>query len=176
MRSGLGRLGPLGIAAVLMLPPALYAVARYGAGHYCARTVRADAANRHLLACLPAMDLALQQAQSALRPFREGAPGDPGRAEVFGRWLIETARPAGVDIQGLTIQPVGQADPLTPALSADFRCEQEMADIVRLLQSLQADTRIVLFDSLRLRLVPRQTPPLYVLDARMRAHVVAVAQ
>ena len=173
MRSGLGKFGPVGMLAMLLLPPLVYATIRVSAHMYHRRVAHNDEDARVLLARLPEMEAALTQARTALEPFRTGVPGEAGRAEEFSRWLLKTARDEKVDLQGLAVTPVNDPVSLTPALTAEFRCEKELAGIVRLVRGLQgSEERIIVFDSLKLRLLGPQVPHRYALDVRLQAHLV----
>jgi hypothetical protein len=162
------------MAALLLLPPLFFATLHIGARMYCARIIQRDEADRLLLARLPEMEAALTVARNALKPFHAGKPLEAGRSEEFSRWIMEAARNEKIDIKGLTVTPVNDPDSLTPALTAEFRCDDELADIVRFVHNLQdRDARIVLFDSLQLNLIGAQIPHRYSLSIRMRSHLVA---
>jgi hypothetical protein len=162
------------MAALLLLPPLFFAAMHIGARIYCGRIIQRDEADRLLLARLPEMEAALTVARAALRPFHAENPIEAGRSEEFSRWIMETARNESVDIKGLTVTPVNDPASLTPALTADFRCDDEFADIVRFVHTLQdRDARIVLLESLQLNLIGAQIPHRYSLSIRMRSHLVA---
>ena len=173
MHSGLDRMGRAGALALLLLPPICFAAIRMGARTYCEHAARNDAQQRQILANLPEMERALVHARMALQPLRATPTGEPGRAEELGRWMLDVAKTQKIGLNGLNINP-GQSDPLTPAMQADFRCEEDLHGIIRLLQNLQSDSRIVIFESVRMRQANHHDRMRYLMEARLRAHTVTL--
>lgn len=174
MRSGLAKLGISGIAAILLLPPLFLVALHIGVRTYCTRTISKDTSARLLLARLPEMNAALIQARVALKPFQIEDPIDASRSAQFSRWIMETARNAKVELKGLVVTSLNEPASLTPALSAEFHCEDKLSNIVHLVYNLQdRDMRIIVFDSLQLTLLDAQVPQRYTLNMRLRSHLVA---
>jgi hypothetical protein len=169
MRSGFDRIGYGGLLLLILTPVALYALARSGAAAYCAREEGRQANRRCLLAGMPATEAANAEAHRALALFRHGAPGEAGSTEGAGRWLRDKGKSCGVETIGLLLGK-NAADPTVTVLRASFRVEDHIGRLLPFFHGIQADARLVSFESLRLRRSDRGSG-FYVADVVLSMHV-----
>ena len=170
MRSGLARFGYAGLISILLVPVIVAAGVRIGVRSYCAKMDRTLVAQAATLSRAVEMELALQQARTAIRSLPKSATGDLTGTEEFGRWLREAGKQQHLVLQNLTFNKDPAANPLTPALTASFRVEQSFPRILLLLHRLQDFQRLILYDSISLRSVNQLAPPVYLADVTLHAY------
>ena len=176
MRSGFDRVGRGGLVLILLMPVAAYLLIRGGVAAYCDRMENRLTSRRCLLAGVPDMEAACREARLTLDLFRRGAPGEPGTTDEFGRWLRETGKRHGVEVQGLVIGKESGANPHAPALRATFHADQHLGRLVPFLHGLQDDPRLVSFDTLRLRTSEPPVAGHYSMDVALQANVVSALE
>lgn len=170
MQSGLARFGYSGLVSALLIPFVVVVGVRLGVRSYCARENQKVAAQTQILSRSAEMEVTLQQARSSVRSIRSMVFHEFSSSEEFGRWLRESARQEHVVLQNLAFNKDPSSSPLTPALTASFHLDQPFPQILLLLQSLQASPRMVLVDSVRLRLGAQSDPPTYSADVVLHAY------
>ncbi len=173
MRSGLTKLGYAGISALLLIPVAIIFCVRAGTHSYCAKYDQEAEDQAVILAQVAAMEGALQQARSAIRSIAGFATHDFTEAEAVGRWLHETANQQHLTFQNLTLKRDPSANPQVPTFIASFRIEQPLSQIILFLHNLQTPARMVVFDTVRLRMGDPGKPRPYVADITL--HVYALS-
>lgn len=173
MRSGLARFGYAGLIAILLGPVLVAAGVRIGVRSYCFKMDRKMAAQAATLSHAVEMELALQQARTAIRSISGTATGDFTGTEEFRHWLREAGKQRCITFQNLTLNKDASANPLTPALTATFQAKQSLPQILLLLHSLQTSPRLVFYDSIRLRLGDPSDPPVYVAEISLHAYSLA---
>jgi hypothetical protein len=170
MQSGLARFGYAGLISALLIPFVVVVGVRLGVRSYCARESQKVAAQTRMLSRSAEMEIALQQARGSVRSIQGMLFHEFAGSEEFGRWLRETARQQHVVLQNLAFNKDPSASPLTPALTASFRIDQPLPQVLLLLQNLQTAPRMVLIDSIRLRLGAQNDPPTYSADVVLHAY------
>ena len=173
MQTGLAKFGYTGLVAILLLPVLAAVGVRFSSRSYCARVDQELAAKTALVSNTAEMEGTLQQARTALRAATGPVINDLIETEEFGRWLHETTKQHHITLKNLALKKNPDANPLTPTLTASFRIEQPLPQILLLLQHLQAPSRLLVCDSVHLRLGSSDKPPLYAADITL--HVYALA-